>query len=69
MGAWFRTDDPGADADRYFDKDDVDLEGLPVCKYCKAPIEDEHYYDFGDWCACEFCLDEHHRKLTELYRG
>ena len=59
------TDEPVADAERYYAEQQAKLERLPVCDYCKEHIQDDYYYEIGNECLCEDCLNEHFRKDVE----
>jgi hypothetical protein len=45
------------------------LEGLPVCKYCGDPIQDEHYYEIDGEIYCEEHMIELFRRDTDSYCG
>lgn len=63
----FWTDDPVADAERYYAAKEDELEKLPKCDYCGHPITDDHCYDFGDEVICESCLNDHFKKHIDDY--
>lgn len=64
---FFLTDDPVADADRYFSERDAELEKLPVCADCGEPVQDDHYYLINDEVICPNCLDSNYRKEIDDY--
>lgn len=61
----FRTGDPLDDFTRLDRQQAADLERLPVCDYCKQPIQDEFLYDINGEFICEDCLDRFFKKETE----
>lgn len=61
------TDDPVADADRYFAEKDAELERLPLCSECSEPIQDEYCFEFNDELICYDCMEMNHRKKTEYF--
>lgn len=64
-----RTDDPVADADRYFgmqyDEEQEYLRRLPRCACCHYRIETEECYLINDDLVCPDCLDDHFKKNTD----
>ncbi len=56
---WGWTDDPVADAERYFAEQDEELEKLPKCCECGEPIQTDTYYEFDGDLYCEDCMDNH----------
>lgn len=44
-----------------------ELKKLPVCEYCGEPIQEDHYFDFGDEVICESCLNGYFRKAVDDY--
>ncbi len=61
------TDNPVADAERYMAEQEEELKKLPVCDYCKKPIQDDYLYDLEGDIICEACMNKHFRKHTEDY--
>lgn len=59
------TDDPVADAERYFAEQDREIEKLPVCADCGEHIQADHYYLINDEPICPDCLDAGYRKDTD----
>ena len=59
------TDDPVADFERYDAEQQALMDELPVCDYCEEPIQDNYYYEIGNECLCENCLNEQFRKDVE----
>lgn len=59
------TDDPVADAERHFAKQDEELKKLPRCSECDEPIQDEYCFEIGDLLICYDCMDNNHRKSVE----
>lgn len=58
----FRSDDPLLDFDRWDKEREERLKELPVCDYCREPIQDEYYYEIDSHLICPSCLEEHFRK-------
>lgn len=58
----YRSDDPGADFDRWEAERARLMEELPVCDYCYETIEDDHWYDINGDNICQECLDRNFRK-------
>lgn len=52
---FYRTDDPVADAGRYFDELDEQLNKLPVCECCGEPIQQEKAIYYNDQWYCNDC--------------
>ena len=65
----FRSDDPGADFDRWDMEQERRRSRLPVCedKKCRKRIEDENYYEVDGEILCEKCMNRRYRKFTEDY--
>ena len=63
----FFTNDPVADAERYYAEKEAELNRLPVCDCCGDPIQDEYLYLIDNHKYCKACLDEHFRKDAEDY--
>ena len=64
----YRTDDPVADADRYFsEREERWLQRLPKCSECGEPIQTEECYEINDELICPDCLEFNHRKRVEDY--
>lgn len=65
----FRSDDPGADFDRWDMEQERRRARLPVCedKKCRKRIEDENYYEVDGEILCEKCMNRRYRKFTEDY--
>ena len=54
-----RTDNPLMDYEGY-SSDLADREArLPVCDYCKEPIQDEYYFCIDDRNICPGCLRDY----------
>lgn len=63
----YRSDDPGADFDRY-DRDRAEAEASrPVCCECGDPIWDEYLWDIGGDLYCEECAQNVFRKDADFY--
>ena len=60
----YYTDNPVADADRYFADKEKEMDKLPVCYECENPITGEHCYEFNGEYICEDCLNLYHKKAT-----
>lgn len=65
----FFTDDPVADAARYAEEQQKELDKLPRCDYCDEPIQDDFYFSINDEVICEECMVEHYRKHTTDLMG
>ena len=50
------------DAEQY-----AKLEELPLCDYCDEHIQSDYYYEIGNECICEDCLNDNFRKDIEDY--
>ena len=61
----FWSDDPVADADRYFAEKERELERLPVCECCGEPIQQEKAVYYNDSWFCEDCEDEAWQTIRE----
>ena len=61
------TDDPVADAERYYAEQQARLSRLPVCIHCGEKIQDDYYYDIGNEIICEECLNDIYRNDIEDY--
>lgn len=59
------TDDPVADADRYFAKKEEELKKLPRCSECDHPIQNEYCFEFNGELICDECMHSNHRKQVE----
>lgn len=40
------------------------LKSRPLCEKCYEPIQDDHYYEWGDRMLCESCMEEELRKYS-----
>jgi hypothetical protein len=69
------TDDPVSDAVGYFQELDDERERaracLPICAYCKEPMECDDLYDFDGVLVCENCvidyIHENHKHRVDEY--
>jgi len=61
------TDNPAADAERYYAKQEAQLQRQPKCSYCGHRIQTEQLYEINDELVCPSCLDNHFKKWTEDY--
>lgn len=65
------TDDPVADAERYFAERDEALTVLPICSCCGERIQEDELYDFDGDLVCEECLPvylaDNYKKPTTAY--
>ena len=43
------------------------LAKLPICEYCKEPIQDDYLYEIGGTIYCEECMKDSFRHSTEDY--
>lgn len=62
---FYQTDNPVADAERYYNDKEKELEKLPECDECGDPIQDECCYEINKKYICEKCLNANHRVFTE----
>ena len=53
------TNDPVADARRYYAEQEEKLNELPKCSECGEPIQDDSYFEVGGDYYCEECMDNH----------
>lgn len=58
----FYSDDPAADADRYYTKQEEALKECPICEDCGEPIQ-EYGYHFGDFWICEDCIESYRKRV------
>ena len=65
--AWFYSDDPVADAERYQAALDKEEEALPRCSICDEPVKDDYFYLINDEVVCPDCLEYHYRKEVNDY--
>lgn len=63
----FRSDDPGADFDRWDAYMESQRRELPRCDHCNRPIEDERYVNFDGFRVCPHCLESHYTVDNEAY--
>lgn len=59
----YYSDDPAADADRYYSHLESQLADLPHCVNCGEPIQDDYAYEFEDGLWCEACVEEHRKRI------
>ena len=59
------SDDPLMDFDRYDREQEKRLAELPVCDYCREPIQDDHYYLINGDNVCPECLEIEFRKEVD----
>lgn len=45
----------------------AELDKLPKCEHCGEPIQSDYYYEIGNECLCEDCLNDNFRKDVEDY--
>lgn len=45
----------------------AELDNLPICEYCEEPIQSDYYYEIGNECICEDCLNDNFRRYIEEY--
>ena len=60
----FYSDDPAADADRYYAHLEKELENLPHCTICGEPIQDDYAYEFGEELWCEACVESMRKRIV-----
>lgn len=61
----YYTDNPTMDALRYMQKQEEQLEKLPICECCGEPIQQEEAIYYNDQWCCEDCEDEFWRSIRE----
>lgn len=61
------TNDPVADAERYYAEQESKLDNVTICEYCDEHIQDNYYFEINGECICEECLNEHYRKDVDDY--
>ena len=62
----FRSDDPGADFDRWDAEQNRMRDQFPVCDVCDQPIHDDHYYLINSDNICAECMETHFKKEVEI---
>lgn len=61
------TDDPTADADRYFAEQDRQLDKLPRCCECDEPIQDTQCYEInGEYICDDYMVDNHRKWVSDI---
>jgi hypothetical protein len=59
------TDDPVADAERYFAEQEREFVKLPVCDLCRERIQTDYCYEIESGIyVCENCMDHYYRRNT-----
>lgn len=53
--------------ERHDAEQEAELKKLPVCDYCRKPIQDDYLFDIEGDIICEGCMKQHFRKRTEDY--
>lgn len=61
------TDDPVADAERHYARQEAWLKRRPVCCECDRHIQDEDCFEFNGEIICPQCLEDNHKKETDWY--
>ena len=61
------TDDPVADAERYYAEQQAKLDKLPVCSDCQEPIQEEYCYEIGREILCEDCMNHRYQVTTDWF--
>lgn len=61
----YYTDNPVADAERYYNDKEEELNKLPECDECGHPIQGEYCYEINHKYICAPCLVDNHRKAVE----
>lgn len=62
------TNDPVADAERYYSGQERQLDKLPRCSECDEPIQDEYCYCINDEYICEECMQQY-KVSTDTIEG
>ena len=63
----YRTDDPVADAERYFAAQESELRKRPECEVCGNPIQSETCFHIDGVFYCHHCMEAHFEVPTEDY--
>lgn len=61
------TDDPVADAERYYAEQQAKLDKFPVCSDCEEPIQEEYCYEIGREILCEACMNDRYQVTTDWF--
>lgn len=65
--AFYRTNDPERDLDRWLEIQEIRNARLPHCCECGDAIIDDNYYLIDDKIYCQKCLDENFLRNTDDY--
>lgn len=63
----FYSDDPVADAERYFAEQDKQLQKRPICCMCDEHIQDETAYYINGEYICIGCLNDNFKIYVDDY--
>lgn len=63
--AFYRTDDPLYDFDRYDAEQESRIEELPICECCGNPIQQERAVYYNDQWCCEECEHDFWQDIRE----
>lgn len=63
----YYTDNPVADAERYYADQEREMQKLPKCSECGEPITDDFCWDIDGEIYCQDCADKLFCHLTENY--
>ena len=44
-------------AEAHLNKQEAELEGCPVCAWCKEPIQDDYGYEMEEGVVCPHCIE------------
>lgn len=58
------TDNPVADAERWIEEQDKELENAPRCDYCGEVLYDYYFDIMGDY-VCESCINDMKRTVDD----
>lgn len=65
--AFYRTNDPERDLDRWLEIQEIRNARLPHCCECGDPISDDTFFEFDGKFYCLKCLEENHERNTDDY--
>lgn len=62
----FRSSNPYADAERYYDSIEIPAEAYPLCEECGRSVEDDFYIIDGS-IYCEDCVEDLYKTDINTY--